>query len=463
METITAAEPKTYQVPEENLSLLQMRIAKLAKRANKLNVPAPTLTVVATREIKSTFEGITRVRLVHGVVIAGEAPKIAGWAFAAVLQPVMTEDGSCLGNLLRTVPGFEQAIPERYRNTGNNCDHCQTARRRNETFVLVSDTGDWKQVGRQCLHDFLGHMSPDTYASWAEILIDAADLAGMAEDEGFGGGGSGVARFEAEEILTLGASCIRLYGFRSNKTARENGKQSTSTVVSEWIHAREEDRKKWESPLEPNDADKQQAADVFAWMQTLNQREDLNDYFYNLSLLGQGATFTTRNFGLAISAISVWAKEQEREINRIKRFAEDANSQYVGTVGVRSTFSALTLVYTQDFESDWGVSHLYKFKSSEGNILVWFSSAVLSVGNSDIEVGDVVSLVASVKKQEERNGVKQTTITRAKIEPRKLSKEEKKAISKLKRVLKHIPYNYAARSTIDALIAQIRDGEEKLA
>lgn len=422
-------ENKIYEVPEQNFSVLQQRIAKLAKRAAKLSVSAPILTVVDTftREIKKHEDilPVTVIRTYYKITIAGEAPKIAGWSFAAVLEPLADENGTSVGNILRVVPGFDSSIPERYRTAGNNCDHCHTERRRNETFVLVSDSGEWKQVGRNCLRDFLGHVDPNTYAAWAEILIDAADLAGMAEDEGFGGGRGEEHRYVAEEILALGASCIRLYGFVSNKTAREFNKQSTSSAVTEWIYASRESRAKWKHPLEVIESDKEQAAQVFDWMRSLANRPDLNDYFYNLMVLGKGATFTSRNFGLAISAISVWAKEQEREINRRKRFAADLNSQFMGEVKVRGTFENLTLVYTQRFENDFGVSTMYKFKSSEGNVLVWFTSGIFElprynateqkISRSEIVVGDVVNLTAMVKAHEERDGVKQTKLTRAAI------------------------------------------------
>src|SRR5271165_2224959 len=96
--------PKVYRVPEANLAVLESRIAKLAKRAAKLKVPAPALTVIGTEEVKSVRDGVTRIRRIASVTVSGDAPKIAGWAFAAVLQPVVTEDGSKLGNLLRIVP-----------------------------------------------------------------------------------------------------------------------------------------------------------------------------------------------------------------------------------------------------------------------------------------------------------------------------------------------------------------------
>ena len=141
-------EQTIYRVPEANFPVLAARIAKLAKRATKLNVPAPELTIVDSVTETKKRNGVKFTRTYLLVTVAGEAPKLAGWAFAAVLEAMTDESGVYLGNVLRIVPGFEKSIPEAFRSAGNNCDHCHTERRRNETFVLLNErSAEWKQVG----------------------------------------------------------------------------------------------------------------------------------------------------------------------------------------------------------------------------------------------------------------------------------------------------------------------------
>lgn len=408
----------TYNIPEQNLEVLKQKIAKLSRRAERLHLGAITLTIVGEHlqeisELDEFDRPFKTFRKIIEVQVSGPTPKINGWSFVAVLQPVSTEEGESLGNMLRVVPGVEIAIPERFRNANQECEHCHTSRRRNETFVLHSDAGDFKQVGRQCLRDFLGHKSPEALAEFAQYLIDAADIAGMGEDEGFGGGRA-VERYEAEEFLALAACFIRLYGFRSRKTAEQNpGLESTSGSISDWLSSTPSQREKhFKPPVKVEDGDKQQAAEVYSWLQSLAERDTTgNDYMYNLSLLGRGATFTSRNFGLATSAIPTWAREMEREINRKKRLASDAASEYVGTVGERLVFTG-TLVYTTELESDFGVTTLYKFKTVEGNVIVYFASRKVDIGGKDIEMGQTVTLKGSVKQHEVRKEIKQTRVTR---------------------------------------------------
>jgi hypothetical protein len=166
-------------------------------------------------------------------------------------------------------------------------------------------------------------------------------------------------------------------------------------------------------------------------LSTLGSRTELNDYMYNLSVLGQGASFTTKNFGLACSAIPTYLREMEKEINRRKRFESDAASQYVGTPGERSKFT-LTLVFTRDCESQFGVSYMYKFKDEDGNILVWFASNVFfnDALGADINIGDTVVVDARVKSHEMYQEVRQTLITRCKTW---VSAEDKKAAAKARK------------------------------
>lgn len=421
-------ETTIYKVPERNLATLQARIAKLTKRAAKLASEPVVLTVLGYNEIvrKSDY-ALDKVVRIYDVTVSGPAPKLNGWEFIAVLEPITSEDGKTLGNILRNVPDASVTLPESYRTAQSFCDHCKTQRRRNETFVLVNESGEFKQVGRQCLRDFLGHASPEMYANLAQILMDCASMCRDSGDEGFGDG-RGVSRYMLEEVLALAASSIRLIGWKSSTAAKEFGGESTSSSVACWIDARPDQRDKFKVKLIVEDGDKALAASVVEWLATLESRTELNDYFYNLSLLSQAATITAKNFGLVCSAIATYNREMEREINRRKRFAEDTNSQYVGEIGQRTKLTA-TLVYTTSLESQFGVTQLYKFKDENGNVLVWFSSNVYwnTITGRDIELGDTVILDAGIKAHEEYKGIKQTTITRAKAY---VSPEEKKAAAK---------------------------------
>ena len=441
--TPVAVSPIQYRVPVENLAQLTGRIQKLAKRAAKFGVEAPGI-VLGELEILHLVDKdkVPYIREFQHLTLSGmSVVRLNGWQLAAVLEPVVDEDGNPVGNMLRSVPEAP-AVPVQYREAGNNCDHCHTQRRRNETFLVVNESSEWKQIGRQCLRDFLGHVSADNYASWAQMLLDAADFASESEADDYSTNGGRVARkWDITEVLAIAACAIRLSGWCSRKTAEMNGRLSTSGLVGDWLTNTGSKRgKDFEHQLNPSEADNALAQDVVAWLGTLSERDLSNDYIYNLSLLGRAQIVNSRQLGILCAAVSTYAKEVEREINRRKRFEADLNSQFVGVVGTRMTFENLTLVFRTEFESNFGVTHFMKFKDAAGNVIVYFASSAW-----ELEVGGTITLVARVKKHDVRDGVKQTVITRAAVPVPPPTKEQKKA-AKARRYAQRIA-NRIGRST----------------
>ena len=441
---------EVFRVPGENLGELKSRMARLQKRAAKLNVGSVGFEEVGTeewREGENINSGSTtyykpgevmdvrvtvptgRVRIVHLIRVFGEAPKLAGWEFVAVVQHLRNDSGEAIGNILRIVPGCEKKVPEKYRNAETWCDHCKTSRRRIDTFVVMNEAGETKQVGRNCLVDFLGHASPEAYARMAEYLLDASELGRMAEGDGFGGG-RGELMADLNEVLVKTSAVIRLHGWVSRKTAMTYGKNSTSNTVSNWIFDRKFDAKK--EGLKIEERDREMATECQEWMEVLPVENVSDEYRYSLALLGRANIIPMRNMGLACSAVSAMMRDKDREIARRAKLDMHKGSKFVGEVGARIEFDA-TLEWTFQFEGNFGVTTLYKFLDAEGNLVVWFASSPFCPGpvspdrdepNEEIEVGQRVKIMGTIKKHEERDGIKQTIVTRVK---ESLTKAEKKA------------------------------------
>lgn len=433
----------TYQVPEQNLEKLRAQMDKLTRRCNRAKIAAPVLTVGDYVEKEYTKrnefdEDVKLVRRIYAVTLVSEGrPKINGYEFAAVLSPVADEQGNLLGNVMRPVPGFEGDIPERFRNADNYCDHCRTHRRRLETFVIANE-GGFRQIGRNCLAYYLGLTDPETLAQLAQILIDAHDLAGMAEDEGFAGGGSSyMDRYLMSEVLEVAASSIRQYGWLSGKSAREFDKTSTAQRVRDWMFGGPRVRENFEHKLIVIEEDKALVAETIEWLGTIDTNTT-DDYMFNLSLLSRATAVRSKDFGIAVSAISAYSREKERMIRRNARIESDKNSQFIAQVGDRVVFENVTVLYTTTFESQFGVTHFYKMKQGE-NLVVYFASNDMGWNQGDV----VAKFTARVKAHEVREEIKQTVITRAtlpKPDPTPEQKIAKKGALKLRRVAKTLPH-----------------------
>ena len=420
-----------YRVPEQNLEALTARIAKLNKRAAKLKMDPLVLTQIGeefvtikkTIEVESDYDdwsdsfGVRsypqpktveyQIRIVL-VTVTGKCPRVNGWAMAATIA----HDEA--GNILRTVPGFETTLPVIYRTAGTICDHCSTNRIRKDTYVLQSETGTWKQVGRNCLADFLRTENAAGLAEMAELLASLDSELGEYEDEVFEGGGRQQIYWNAVTLLTQVACCVRADGWCSRTEARASyiPKQATVDQALECF-----DPKLWkklsaakQEALTPTEDDKARAAAAIAWAQEL-PADVTNDYLWNIRVVSHREQLSGREAGLAGSIISAYNRFLEREM--AKKYERDNPSEYFGTVKEREIFT-LTVIGLKELQSDFGSSTLVLFRDPAGNRAKWFSSNC-PFCEADIEKGTVYQVKATVKAHEEYRGSKQTLLTRAEI------------------------------------------------
>ncbi len=212
-----------FKIPEDNLADLQVKIAKLAKKAAKLGLEPITLAVgefVDVPVLDEDKQPTGVIRRIFDVLVSGPTPKLAGWEFVATLEGMEGEV------MIRTTPSHNTKLPTRFRNyaTVADCEHCKLRRRRAETFVLQHDDGRLVQVGRQCLGDFLGGQNPQAVAAMAEMLWSACEDATAAEEDESGGGGGfggGSNRVSTIGWLSFVAAAIRKEGWMSKAKAQQ--------------------------------------------------------------------------------------------------------------------------------------------------------------------------------------------------------------------------------------------------
>ena len=419
------AQTKMFRIPEENLGALQVAFAKLSKKAAKLGMAAITFTVVREEVVEHVtyakdalgFE-TTKVksreyrRFAH-VEVHGDQPKIAGWTFAAALDHL--EDG----NLIRLTPGTE-GVPAEFRTSKPHCEHCQVQRRRLSTFVLVDEAGVYKQVGRQCLRDFLGHGNPEDVAKYAELLFNARDLADAAGGDGFGGGGVKTL-LGTLEFLAAVAFCIRIDGWTSRSQARESfiPKLATADIAaaalrpagSAAVYLTAEALAFREQAQNPDDEAIDVATRALDWARGLDAAVD-NDYLWNCRLAAQGEYLVDRQLGIAASIIPAYLREQGKAVERRVQAEARAASQHFGTVGKREIFK-LTCTKKISVDGNYGLTTICKFvQDGTANIATWFASGLAPA----IEEGQTYTIKGTVKEHKDYQGGAETVLTRCAVQ-----------------------------------------------
>lgn len=381
-----------YTIIADRLSDAQSKIEKLNKRARKLGVPEVILEVVpGSEQIKK--DGNDNYKTID-VVLVGEKIKLAGWHFAATIQ----HTGE--GNIVRRVPGSdENAVDLKdYREVEPMCDHCRMLRRRNDTYIVVNDEGETKQVGSSCLRDFLG-ADPASALWMAQFLID---LDAEFESEYSEPGERTVSYYKIETYLGWVSASIRNSGWLSRGKARwEDAVATADDAFNVWYWMGRTPR-----PYEPTDEDFELGEKALEWIRSTENPMDANDYIYNLYVATKQNYITWREFGLVASLIQAYSRHMEQEL-KLARMKKD--SSWVGEKGVRQEFT-LTVESVRYIDGSFGVTALHSMVDADGNIFTWFGSG------SALEVGKTYTGKATVKDHTEYKGVKQTIINRPKFQ-----------------------------------------------
>lgn len=118
--------------------------------------------------------------------------------------------------------------------------------------------------------------------------------------------------------------------------------------------------------------------------------------------------------------------EAERKSEAEAKAAYDAvvagfkAGNYVGQPKKRMDFT-LTVTNIRQFEGYYGMTNLYEMADEDGNCIVWFTGSIIECYDEEsdewlvAEVGDKVSMRATVKEHKEYRGIKQTVVNRPKV------------------------------------------------
>lgn len=425
-----------YHIPEGNIPEFEKRMARLVKAATKVNSRLEYLvdrTSFQDKEYTVEVEGKPEKRYCRciKVTVDGDKPKIAGWTFIGTLEH--TEEG----NVLRLVP--DQTCPESYRTAEPFCEHCRLQRTRKDTYVVHHDNGEFKQVGRNCLKDFLGHENPQWLAQLAEIWIKLNDLCDLAEDETWlGGGGNYITKERYDLLMYLSFVCavIRVdKRFITRKQAQEWDKDPTSYIAQRaMLPSRNRHDMDHAVTYAPIDDDKQLAEAARNW--TLRQYgvgimdageaasvqdvqdslldslsglpEGLSDFDHNMIVVAKGESVERRTFGIAAYLVQNYRIKNNLIVSTRKTYPA---SNYVGAVKDRMRDVEVEVEAVKTWNSEqFGECSLFKLRDPSGNLIVWKTYNV-GIENSMVE-GHKYVIDATVKKHAEFRGEKQTVVSR---------------------------------------------------
>lgn len=403
-------EQKIVWVLDYNVDAALAELEKLAAKARRYGNKDITVAKGESRDdyaYYTDWEGNERrVKVIKvALVITGEAPRIGNHEFLARIE---LHEG---GNLIDTRPGVED-LDHRFRNADGTCEHCNRKRKRNEVYVVRDiDANTQRAIGRNCLRDYLGIDDPGKIANRFGFFRSVGDF----EDE-WGPRGKLQWKESLLSLLTLGAVCIRLFGWCSGGQARfDDSLTPTSSYVHRVINENRFTDKEDRALIarikaEVNDGDRETAEAVIKYV-----REEMtgdSDYVHNLKVLfSADCIYSEKRVGIVISAIASYHKAKEIELRKTKEREAAKLSVHVGTVGQRLRGMKVTLMMQRVIGSnDFGESILIKFADADSNILTWITGK-----GCKAEIGEQLELDGTVKAHKTFNGIEETNLTRCKV------------------------------------------------
>lgn len=293
------------------------------------------------------------------------------------------------------------------------CDHCKINRQRKHTVLLRNiDNGEYIQVGKACLHDYLGKDIVDyaAYLSFFKNLEEYAEELNVKNDNR-----RNCKYFNVEDIITQAVVDARVRGYVSKAAIRawydKNDPEGEFDLTCPFDTTASRIYKMFIELTDSNgniiipkytditEEDKQQVKNVIAY---INSHKDDSDYIRNIYIIITSGCIDLNNLGIVVSAVGCFLRDIKKKDENI---VEEA-SEFVGKVGDKIEFTSKPeVVFSTD--TQYGFYYVYKFMKGK-DIVIWKTSKKLNIETE-------VTIKGTVKGHSAFRGTKQTEITRAKI------------------------------------------------
>lgn len=388
-----------YAIHEDNMPRMQKKMTRIQNKCGKYGCAFHFVEVgeeFRTLKDEDGSEFTARFVLVEAEGIA----RVNGWQFVASIQN--TEKG----NIIERACDLE--VPERYYTGDPVCEHCGNKRVQNTFLVYNEETGEYKQVGRNCLCDYTHGMSAEgvaQYMSAFESLIEGEAVVP----------GPHVQRYmEVSVFLKYVAETIRHFGYVKNEALVYGTRDRAMDFYRLEHNARDLFFCKPRAQVQKDhdacgfNADSAEAAEMvakaLAW---LNEQPENNNYMHNLKVACALGYDTGRNFGIIASLFPTWNRDLEKKAEAKRREEAAKASEHVGEIGKRVKLQIAEVAALTSWETKFGITVVYKITGTDGNVYTWKTGADIPEGAKEI--------IGTVKAHNEFRGVKQTELTRCRV------------------------------------------------
>jgi hypothetical protein len=380
-------------IPAAALPKVIEKAAKVSRRLARYEVPAITVTASEPYEVTETTEvGWEFRRRVVDVTVTGFAAHIGDWTFVATIDHTLGAE-----NLIAAAPDTGLDVPVEYRTATPVCDHCGTNRRRNSTVLLHHPEQGWRQVGRNCLVDY--------------IDLDPATVVWLAEPREFCDYDDEAVResvyVPVDIFVAVAEAATQAFGFVSRRQADEDYRRvATADVVTTALFDRGRPGSETRKALAEYAGALTPVSTIVEW---LAAQDRSSDYIFNLGVAVNAGVAVRRTYGLLASLPAAYHRATAEKIEREQR----PTGEYVGKVGDRVTVTG-TVAQVISVETQFGTSRRVTVIDSDGNTWTTFGSGA-SLFDRTVAEGRTLTWTGTIKDHTEYRSIHQNVLARVKV------------------------------------------------
>jgi hypothetical protein len=400
-----AGYDNTQDVRAAVLPYLENEINKLNRKAEKLGTPPIEMSVSEPFFKEEKEDGETVQQKYVTVTIEGEAPQVPGYEFLATI-----EHKGASGNIVRTMPGVSEAnVKNFYDASPDYCDHCKKKRARIDTFIIKDQkTGDLRQIGRNCLADFLGGKDPKQVLFWFSLKQRISDVMSRAED--YEGKMTSRVEYGASKtyVMNVAAALVNKFGYKRAGSYDSTASQVRTVVFSPPTATDDYTQELRKIVKDGKDAAQAYAEKVLDWF--MNDVSDAdkqdNNFLHSIDVALKDNHITYRDAGFVAAMFPAY----ERAVGE-KKAASTRSNQWVGNVGDKLPPTKIKVVATSLHDGMYGTTQRVQMEDGAGNMYTWWNT-----GKHDMEKGASYTIKGTIKKHDDYRGQKSTVLTR--VSPR---------------------------------------------
>lgn len=393
-----------YAIHENFYKDVEKKINRIVKKCEKYGNPF-VFNVIGTEmhedsranhnDKHNRYNGVFHKFVI--IEVEGEA-KVGNWEFIATLNIRSN------GNVIRRYNN-EVELPDYFKTSPDVCDHCRSVRNRKNLYVVRNiDTGEFRQVGGNCLMSYTG-----IDLEYAAALMEGIEYLSKYDNLYDGNYSSTQRYYSVKDVISYAATIINKVGYFNVENPLPT-RWMVHDILFEGNIAkgvkelnRDLSDKHFNVSFTEAEFEADNSAEVDAIINYYMSLPSDNEFVHNVKTIISDEYVTYKDLGYLCYAPQGYAKHLDREAERVKRKLE--KREHWGEVGKRYKNVPVSQIRkVACYETVYGAMYVWNLVIEDGTVLTWKTS------NFPEDKASAVTF--TVKEHGEYKGVPQTIVTR---------------------------------------------------